>query len=80
MLAPALNPLFYTKAAANMNRSTVSQYSSRHTPNSAFFKPLTISAQYISYTGTAFVQMLSGASCTSIEGRPSPLTRVLELH
>lgn len=67
MLAPALSPLFNTKTAANMNRSTVSQHAS---PSSVFFKPLTASAQHISYTGTAFVQMLSGASCTSIEGRP----------
>ncbi|KAL3981537.1 Dcp2 box A domain family protein [Acanthocheilonema viteae] len=68
MLAPALSPLFNTKASANMNRSVVSQHSSQHaSPNSAFFKPLTASAQHISYTGTAFVQMLSGASCTSIE-------------
>ncbi|CAG9539833.1 unnamed protein product [Cercopithifilaria johnstoni] len=70
MLASALSPLFNTKAAANMNRSTVSQHSSHHaSPNSAFFKPLTTSAQHISYTGTAFVQMLSGTSCTSIEER-----------
>ncbi|VDO29877.1 unnamed protein product [Onchocerca flexuosa] len=53
-----------------MNRSTVSQHSSQHaSPNSAFFKPLTASAQHVSYTGTAFVQMVSGASCTSIEER-----------
>ncbi|KAK6109518.1 Dcp2 box A domain family protein [Brugia pahangi] len=70
MLAPALSPLFNTKTTANMNRSAVSHYSSQHaSPNSAFFKPLTSSAQHISYTGTAFVQMLSGASCTSIEER-----------
>ncbi|KAM3726609.1 m7GpppN-mRNA hydrolase [Dirofilaria immitis] len=71
MLAPALSPLFTnTKTAANLNRSTVSQHSSQHaSPNSAFFKPLTTSAQHISYTGTAFVQMVSDASCTSIEER-----------
>uniref|UniRef100_A0A0R3S4C6 mRNA-decapping enzyme 2 n=1 Tax=Elaeophora elaphi TaxID=1147741 RepID=A0A0R3S4C6_9BILA len=70
MLAPALSPLFNMKTATNMNRSTVSQHSSQHaSPNSAFFKPLTSSAQHISYTGTAFVQMLSGVSCASIEDR-----------
>ncbi|VDK72343.1 unnamed protein product [Onchocerca ochengi] len=71
VLPPALSPLFTnTKTAAHINRSTVSQHSSQHaSPNSAFFKPLTASAQHVSYTGTAFVQMVSGASCTSIEER-----------
>ncbi|EJD74183.1 mRNA-decapping enzyme 2 [Loa loa] len=68
MLAPALSPLFNMKTPTHMNRSMVSRHSSQHaSPNSAFFKPLTSSAQHISYTGTAFVQMLSRASCTSIE-------------